>query len=49
MSEFVIERRFFVEGKAFSFTAKEGFSDFRLEERGKGFVGVIFVGLHSSS
>ena len=36
-----MERRFFVKAKALCFTAKEGSSDLQLEERRKGFVGVI--------
>jgi hypothetical protein len=43
-----MERRFSVEAKAFCFTAKEGSTDLRLEERRKGFVGVIRVGPQSA-
>ena len=39
-----MERRFSVEVKAFCFMAKEGSSDLQLEERRKGFVGVLRVG-----
>jgi hypothetical protein len=39
-----MERWFSVEAKAFYFTAKEGSTDLRLEERRKDFVGVIRVG-----
>jgi hypothetical protein len=39
-----MERRFSVEAKAFCFMAKEGSTELRLEERRKGFVGVIRVG-----
>jgi hypothetical protein len=42
-----MERQFSVEAKAFCFTAKEGSFDLRLEERRKGFVGVIRVGPQS--
>jgi predicted Ser/Thr protein kinase len=44
-----MERRFLVEAKAFRLSAKEGPSDFRLEERRKGFVGVIFAGYEGSA
>jgi hypothetical protein len=44
-----MERRFLVEAKAFRLLANEGPSDFRLEERRKGFVGVIFVGYEGSA
>jgi hypothetical protein len=39
-----MEQRFSVEAKSFCFSAKEGFSNFHLEEKRKGFVGVILVG-----
>jgi hypothetical protein len=39
-----MERRFSVEAKAFCFTVKEGSANLRLEERRKGFVGVIRMG-----
>jgi hypothetical protein len=38
-----MERRFSIEAKSFCFSIKEGFSDLRLEERRKKFVGFIFV------
>jgi hypothetical protein len=38
-----MERRFSVEAKSFCLSAKEGCPDLRLEEKRKGFVGVIFV------
>jgi hypothetical protein len=44
----VVECCFSVEAKAFCFTMKEGSSNLWLEERRKGFVGVIIVGLQSS-
>jgi hypothetical protein len=44
----VMERQFSVEAKAFCFTAKEGSIELRLEERRKGFVGVIRVGLQGA-
>ena len=46
-----MERQFSVEAKAkaFCFTVKEGSSDFRLEERMKGFVGVLRVGPQSAA
>jgi hypothetical protein len=34
---------FFIEAKSFCFTAKDGFPDFRLEEKRKGYVGAILV------
>jgi hypothetical protein len=43
-----MEMRFSVEAKAFCFTVKEGSTDLRLEERRKGFVGVIRVGPQSA-
>ena len=43
-----MERQFSVEAKAFCFTAKERSTVFRLEERRKGFVGVIRVGSQSA-
>jgi hypothetical protein len=36
-----MERRFLVEAKAFCFTAKEGSTELRLEERRKGFIGSL--------
>jgi hypothetical protein len=38
-----MERRFSIEAKSFCFSARDGFSDFRLEERRKNFVGFIFT------
>jgi hypothetical protein len=38
-----MERRFSIEAKSFCFSIKEGFSDLRLEERRKKFVGFIFA------
>ena len=38
-----MERQFSIEAKAFCFSIKEGFSDLRLEERRKNFVGFIFA------
>jgi hypothetical protein len=43
-----MERRFSVEAKAFCFTVMEGSTNLRLEERRKGFVGVIRVGPQSA-
>jgi hypothetical protein len=43
-----MEMRFSVEAKAFCFMVKEGSTDLRLEERRKGFVGVIRVGPQSA-
>jgi hypothetical protein len=34
-----MERRFSIEAKSFCFSMKDGFSDLRLEERRKNFVG----------
>ena len=48
LSVVVMECRFAVEAKAFYFTAKEESSDLWLEERRKGFDGVIIVGLQIS-
>ena len=39
-----MERRFSVEAKAFYVTVKEVSTELRLEERRRGFVGVIRVG-----
>ena len=38
-----MERRFSIEAKSFCLSAKEGCPDLHLEEKRKGFVGVIFV------
>jgi hypothetical protein len=43
-----MERWFLVKAKAFCFTAKEGSTNLRLEERRKGFLGVIRVGPQST-
>jgi hypothetical protein len=43
-----MECRFSVEAKAFCFMVKNESSNLHLEERGKGFVGVILVGSQSS-
>jgi hypothetical protein len=45
----VMEQRFSIEAKSFCFSTKEGFSDFRLEERRKNFVGFIFASTQCSS
>jgi hypothetical protein len=39
---FIMERHFFIEVKTFCLSAKDGYPDFRLEEKRKGFVGVYF-------
>jgi hypothetical protein len=44
--EVYMERQFSVDAKTFNLLAKEGLSVFCLEERRKGFVGVILVGHH---
>jgi hypothetical protein len=44
-----MERHFSIEAKSFCFSANEGFPDLCLEERRKGFVGYIFVGIQCSS
>ena len=38
-----MEQRFSIEAIAFCFSSKEGFSDFRLEERRKNFVKYIYA------
>jgi hypothetical protein len=43
-----MERRFFVEAKAFSFLVVSGKPVLRLEERRKGFRGFIFLGVKAS-
>jgi hypothetical protein len=43
-----MERRFTVEAKTFSFSAKEGNSVIRLKEKRKGFGGFIFLGIKCS-
>jgi hypothetical protein len=46
----VMEHRFSIEAKSFCFSAKEGSSNLRLEERRKGFVGLFFfASFHCSS
>jgi hypothetical protein len=42
-----MERRFSIEATSFRFLSKEGFSDFRLEERRKNFVGYILRALNA--
>jgi hypothetical protein len=37
---FIMEHRFFIKAKTFCLLAKDGYLDFRLEEKRKGFVGV---------
>jgi hypothetical protein len=44
-----MERQFSIEVKSFCFSSKEGFSNFRLEERRKNFVGYIFASTQCSS
>jgi hypothetical protein len=44
-----MERSFSVEAKYFSFSVKSEGSDLRLEERRKGFCGVIFLGVQASA
>jgi hypothetical protein len=44
-----MERRFSTEAKAFYFSMKADVSEIRLEERRKGFSGVIFLGLQCSA
>jgi hypothetical protein len=43
-----MERRFSVEAKSFSFSAKLGKSEIRLEEKRKGFGGSILLGIQCS-
>lgn len=43
-----MERCFSVEAKRFFISAKSEVADLRLEERRKGFCGIIFLGLQSS-
>ena len=44
-----MERRFSIEAKSFCFSIKEGFFDFRLEERRKNFIGFIFASFQCSA
>ena len=44
-----MEQRFSIEAKSFCFSIKEGFSDLRLEERRKNFVGFIFASFQCSA
>jgi hypothetical protein len=44
----VMERSFSVEAKTFCLSTKDGYSNFRLEERRKGFVGYIFARMQCS-
>jgi hypothetical protein len=44
-----MDRRFFIEAKSFCLLAKDGCLEFRLEEKRKGFTGVIFVSLTIAS
>jgi hypothetical protein len=39
-----MERRFVVEAKEFLFSVKSGFSELRLEEKRKSFLGVVVLG-----
>lgn len=39
-----MESRFFVEAKSFSFSADLGKPELRLEERRRGFAGIVFLG-----
>jgi hypothetical protein len=43
--EVAIERRFFVEAKSFVFSVKEGEAVVRLEERRRGFAGLVALGV----
>jgi hypothetical protein len=43
-----MERRFVVEAKTFSFTARKGNEIIRLEEKRKGFGGFILLGIKGS-
>jgi hypothetical protein len=43
-----MERCFIIEAKSFCFSAKDGFPDFCLEEKRKGFGGAILVSLTAS-
>jgi hypothetical protein len=44
----VMERSFSVAAKTFCLSAKDGYPNFRLVERRKGFVGYIFTSIQSS-
>jgi hypothetical protein len=44
-----MERHFFTEAKSFCLAVKDGYPDFHLEEKKKGFVGAIFVSHPTSS
>ena len=44
-----MDRRFFIETKSFCLSTKDGSPEFHLEEKRKGFTGVIFVSLTASS
>jgi hypothetical protein len=46
--QLVIERRFSIEVESLCFSAKQGSPDLRLEERRKGFVGLIFASIQCS-
>ena len=45
----MMERWLSIEAKAFCFSSKEGFSNFRMEERKKNFVGYIYASTQCSS
>jgi hypothetical protein len=44
-----LERRFFLEAKTFLFSVEEVKSVLRMEERRKGFLGVVLLGLHCTA
>jgi hypothetical protein len=44
-----LERRFFMEAKTFLFSVEEGKHVLRLEERRKGFLGVLHLGLQCTA
>ena len=44
-----MDRPFFIEAKSFCLSTKDGYPKFRLEEKRKGFTGVIFVSLTAAS
>jgi hypothetical protein len=44
-----LERRFFVEAKTFLFSMEEGKFVLRMEERRKGFLGVVLLGLQCTA
>jgi hypothetical protein len=44
-----MDRHFFIEAKSFCLSAKDGCSEFCLEEKRRGFTGVIFVSLTAAS